>query len=65
MEEITFEKNKAEVVKICLQDYRGSEVIDIRVWRIINGEEYRTRKGLTIRRELLPELISALEEALE
>jgi len=67
MEEIAcFEKNKTETVKICLQEYKGFEVIDIRIWSRIGGDkEYVTKKGLTIRRELLPELISTLEKALE
>lgn len=63
----SFEKNKIETVKVHLSEYKGSKVIDIRIWNMFGDKEYITRKGLTIRTELLPKLkeaILAVEKAL-
>ncbi|MBW2645933.1 MAG: transcriptional coactivator p15/PC4 family protein [Deltaproteobacteria bacterium] len=62
-----FDKNAAEVVKVQIQDYQGSEYVDLRVWTNSShddsGEERPTRKGITLNTELLPDLIEALRSA--
>jgi len=62
-----FEKNSVEIVKICLQKWRGDEYVDIRVWRPDNsgknGGEKPTHKGITLNVELLEDLILGLKEA--
>lgn len=63
-----FEKNALEKVRICLDHYKGSRVIDLRVFSQ-NGEDYiRTKKGITLHIDHLSHLknaIYALEERIK
>jgi len=66
----SFEKNSLEEVRISLTEFKGKELIDLRVYyQPENGEEKRpTKKGITISPEKFPELkkaILALEKALQ
>jgi len=56
------QKNSMEEIRIALQEYEGENLIDMRVWAEVDGEWIRTRKGLCIRLDLVPELIKALEK---
>jgi len=56
------QKNSMEEIRIALQEYEGENLIDMRVWVEVDGEWIRTRKGLCIRLDLVPELIKALEK---
>ncbi|MBN2467149.1 MAG: transcriptional coactivator p15/PC4 family protein [Deltaproteobacteria bacterium] len=65
-----FEKNSFEEVRISLTEFRGKDLIDIRVYFQPEGEEEMrpTKKGITISPEKFPELkegILALEKALK
>ena len=61
----TIDKNALEEVRIDVSNYRGYDLVDIRVWRKGNGfsESIPTRKGIAVQLKLLPELITALKEA--
>ena len=66
----SFEKNSFEEVRISLTEFKGKELIDLRVYyRPDDGEEMRpTKKGITISPEKFPELKKAileLEKALQ
>ena len=57
-----FSKNRREEVRAEVGDYRGHEVIDIRVWALQDdGEKIPTRKGLTLRVDRAEELLAAVE----
>jgi len=64
-----FEKNSLETVRVSLKTYRGTHVIDVRVFFPVGGGDHKpTRKGLTISTTLLPQLaraVVALQEAIE
>jgi len=63
----SFNKNSMEIVKVQVQDWKYVTYVDIRSWLLPNpqenGSELPTHKGLTLRAELLPELIRSLEKA--
>ncbi len=61
-----FEKNATEKVQIQLSSYKGSDLIDIRVYYDTDSDEAEwrpTRKGISIRVDLLPELLEGLQRA--
>ena len=64
-----FEKNSFEEVRISLTEFKGKELIDIRVYFKPDGEEEMkpTKKGITISLDKFPELkkgLLALEKEL-
>lgn len=54
-------KNKGEKLCVRLTEYNGLQLVDMRCYSLL--DDAPTRKGLTIRPELLPALISALQRA--
>lgn len=56
------QKNKYQEIRIELSTVEGHEGVDIRIWQHINGESVPTKKGVWLRRELLPELTGILDE---
>lgn len=64
-----FDKNAMELIKVHLQEWKGSTYIDLRIWikpdAGENGGEIVTKKGLTLRVDLIPDLIEALQKARE
>ncbi len=64
-----FEKNCSEVVKVVLQRWRSAQYVDIRIWATPRPGDppglHPTKVGLTLSVELLPELRSAIDKALE
>lgn len=66
----SFEKNSLEEVRVSLTEFKGKQLIDLRVYyQPEDGEEKRpTKKGITISPEKFPELkkaILALEKVLQ
>lgn len=61
------EKNKLEEVVVALDEFRGTSLLDIRVWADFDGEGERrpTKKGIAVKVEKLPEIIAVLEKARE
>ncbi len=61
-----FDKNAREKVRVKLTEYGGHKLIDIRAyWPDGSTGELRPGKGLSVKRELIPELRAALEGAPE
>jgi hypothetical protein len=66
----SFEKNSMEEVRVSLTEFKGKDLIDLRVYyQPEEGEQKRpTKKGITISPEKFPELkkaILALEKVLQ
>ena len=56
-----FEKNATEEVRVSLTEYKGHELIDIRVYYAPPGREaIPTKKGLTMSVDLYPDLKDAV-----
>ena len=63
----TFKKKDVEEVRTQLTEYKGYDLVDIRVWFTApDGQEPRpTRKGITLRICQLPELGRAVKKAIK
>lgn len=62
-----FRKNATEKIKVELSNYRGIEVINIRVYYnsdVAKDEWKPSPKGITMRADLIPELKKAIDKAL-
>lgn len=58
---ITLKKNNAEQIRIEKLNYKGHDVVNMRVWWTSpEGREIPTKKGLTITLDMLPDLLTAL-----
>ena len=61
---VTFEKNKAEQVRVILSDFKGRKVLNIRVFEPNPaGDWLPTRKGLAFEADKLYILLAALHKA--
>ena len=58
-------KNTREEVRVCLSEFRGVELVDVRVFTDSDKSPERraTPKGVSLKLERLPELIEALQDA--
>lgn len=59
-------KNRREALRIALDHYRGTNLVDLRVVVEVSetsGLATPTRKGVAVRLEMLPDLIAALAQA--
>lgn len=57
------EKNATEQIRVRLREYRGYDLLDLRIF-YQDGEEWKpTRKGLTLRYDRVSDLLEALEKA--
>ena len=62
----TVAKNAAEEVRVSLSEFKGSQLIDLRIYAEFGaavGEKQATRKGIALKLAKLPELIEALQAA--
>jgi len=59
-------KNSREVIVVCLSEYRGTDLVDLRIHADygVAGEYLPTAKGVSLRTARLPLLIAELEKAL-
>ena len=60
------QKNAVEEVRVVLSEYRGHDLVSVRIWAnydSADSEKRPTKKGVALRVEQLPELIVALNEA--
>ncbi|WP_134724819.1 transcriptional coactivator p15/PC4 family protein [Paracoccus luteus] len=54
-------KNAREEIRITLDDFKGLQLVNLRVWFDTGNGEYRPGKqGLAFRLDLLPEVLKAL-----
>ncbi len=60
----TFQKNKFQQVHVGIREFKGNDLVDIRVFTQLQGSDHMvaTAKGISINVHLLPELRKALEE---
>jgi hypothetical protein len=58
-------KNSIEDIRVMWSEYKGHRYLDIRVYIEIEGkaDKVPTKKGVTLRPDLIPELMKALESA--
>ena len=58
-------KNRREEVRIVLDTFKGTQLIDMRVFAAFTSGNIMmpTKKGLSLRVEMLPDLIAALSQA--
>jgi hypothetical protein len=59
-------KNALEEVRVSLSEFKGSHLVDVRVFADFDGtrgEKKATKKGVALKVASLPELIKALEAA--
>ena len=61
----TIEKNEKEEIRIELSEYKGGDYLNIRIWADSEHckERVPTPKGITTKLNMLPEIISSLQEA--
>lgn len=66
----SFLKNKFQDVRISIREFKGNNLLDIRIWTASQseGKMIPTAKGISIRLDLLPKLkesLSAVEKFLK
>jgi hypothetical protein len=61
----TFAKNKREQIRIALNEYQGHEYIDIRTFYSTDGQFKPSSKGITLKKELYPELLKGVIDLAE
>ena len=62
----TVRKNAVEELRVALGEYRGHNLVNVRIWASYDSadsEKRPTKKGFALRVEQLPELIAALKKA--
>lgn len=59
-----FQKNELESVKCQFTEYKGHELIDLRVYFKGSEAEHPTKKGICISVDFLPELKKAIDLAI-
>lgn len=60
-------KNSIDDIRVSSREYKGHRFIDIRVFTDpdTGTDKIPTKKGIAVRPDLVPELINALQKALE
>ena len=59
-----FPKNKFQEVRVGIREFKGNDLVDIRIWTNAQGVDQMvpTAKGVTVNVHLLPQLIKALQD---
>jgi hypothetical protein len=59
-----FAKNKFQEVRVGIREFKGNDLVDIRIWTQTQGSTdlVATAKGVAINVALLPELMKSLQE---
>ena len=59
-----FAKNKFQEVHVGIREFKGNDLVDIRIWTIAQGVDQMvpTAKGVSINIQLLPQLLKALHD---
>ncbi len=60
----TFSKNKFQEVRVGVREFKGNDLVDIRIWTQTQGSSdmVATAKGVAINVTLLPQLIKSIQE---
>ena len=57
-----FQKNAVEEIRASLTEFNGHQLVDLRTWTENKaGEPIPTKKGISIRVDLFPDLLRAME----
>ncbi len=57
------EKNKSEIIRVSIDEYRGETLVNIRVfYKDKEGNWAPTKKGIAVRVEIFPQLKKVLDE---
>jgi Transcriptional Coactivator p15 (PC4) len=56
-------KNSRETIHVSLGEFEGISLCDVRVFATADGAPVATKKGISLRLHLLPELIAGLQRA--
>ena len=57
-------RNDREVIRVAVSSFRGYRYADIRLWyRLTTDDDYRPGKGATVRPEMIPAVVDALNRA--
>ena len=60
----SFPKNNREEVRVSLSKFKGYDLVGVRQWfRNENDEPRPSKSGITIRVDLLPELLDLIQQA--
>ena len=62
----TVKKNALEELRVVLSEYRGHDLVNVRIWASYDSadaDKRPTKKGFALRIGLLPELIASLKKA--
>ena len=59
-----FPKNKFQEVRVGIREFKGNDLVDIRIWTISQGADQMvpTAKGVTVNVNLLPQLLKSLQD---
>ena len=59
-----FSKNKFQEVRVGIREFKGNDLVDIRIWTLTQGSEEMvpTAKGVTVNVHLLSQLLKALHD---
>ncbi len=57
-------KNAREELRVALTQFRGHDLIDLRIYADAQGEWIATRKGITTKVDHLPAIVEALQRAM-
>jgi len=59
------EKNSQEIIRVHQTDYKGHDLVDIRVYYQDGNDWKPTRKGVTFKTEMLDDVLKALTQLKE
>ena len=59
-----FKKNKFQEIRVGIREFKGNDLIDIRIWTMTQGSEdmVPTAKGVSLNINLLSDLKKSIEE---
>ena len=59
-----FPKNKFQEVRVGIREFKGNDLVDIRIWTNAQGVDQMvpTAKGVTVNVHLVPQLLKSLQE---
>ncbi|AGT08119.1 transcriptional coactivator p15/PC4 family protein [Paracoccus aminophilus] len=57
-------KNQREEIRLSLDDYKGMQLVNLRIWFKADDGEFRpSQKGIAFKAELLPAVLEGLQAA--
>ena len=61
---MVFKKNKFQEIRVGIREFKGNDLIDIRIWTMTQGSEdmVPTAKGVSLNINLLSDLKKSIEE---